>query len=632
MVKISLFQNALSVNPTQVGIDKVLKAIKGDTYKKLIEDIRALPNDSPEQNELKRSLQAVTFGGTFSYRAINNLKEASGLLVLDFDIDGYVIPDSLLPFTYAYFRSPRGRLKVVVRIPAVANDHEFKEYFYALQEAYPDVDASGKDIVRLCFMSHDPSLVINEQAEIWTTRKVMPLPPRRPRSDESALHRKTITSNFSKMTIAMGMIRSAPQGQRTAIAFDAGRLIGGYIAGGEIAESEVGFFEGFIQTNAPDDYKDHTRSFLNGIEKGKQDPLKDRDRTRKAIKATHKATEHFPVDIAFDLDDETEGQLWERWKTGRKRGYTTGWDCLDQLYSMLPGSTTYIYGAPTAGKSYFLMNLLVNTSRMHGWNHIVFSPESGFHEDIFDILIEIYTGKDTTNEFNNQATEAEMKEAMAFIREHFTIIDPEINGADEDLDVATLMNYVEYLSTKKQYHTVSIDPIVELKTIEDNEREDLFLKKALSLFRRTCKVLNLHGFIAVHIRSLGAPTGIDGEGNPYWRPASFYDLAGGQMWSRKGFMIIGLWRHKFYQGDEIELKKLNRVVRKNHTLVSVVKAKPKGAGIEGECWLKFEVRKNQFIDPNQYYTTPPPPRDFTESKAAQQQEIIYDDPTNMWVQ
>lgn len=625
-MKISLFKNASSVRPAQVDIEKIFGVIKSDTYKELTEAIRALPSNSEEQKELKKSLPAVTFGGTFTKRAINGLAESSGLLVLDFDGEGVMMPTDLEKFAYAQFRSPRGGLKVVIKIPLVKDDKQFKEYFYALQEKFPDIDLSGKDISRLCFLSHDPTLTVNESSLVWMARKERP--KAEPITEDHRLQRKTITSNFSKMTIAMGMIRSAPQGSRSEECLRAGRLIGGYIAGGEIMETEVEFFKAFIETNAPDDYKDHTRSFLRGVEAGKTMPLKDRDKERKAIKATFKATEHFPIDISFDLDDDVEASVWNTWRTGRKRGEATGWDCLDQHYSIILGSTTYVYGAPTAGKSYFVLNLLVNLSRIHNWNHIVFSPESGYHTDIFNILIEIYTGKDITSEHGNQISESEMRGAIKFVKEHFTVIDPEVSGADEDLSVLTMMNYVEYLCTKKQYHTVTIDPIIELKTIEDNEREDLFLKNALNLFRRTCKVLNLHGFIAVHVRNLGSPAGIDDEGNPYWRPASFYELAGGQMWSRKGFMIIGLWRHKFFHGEEMELKKINRTVRRNHTLVSIVKVKPKGAGNEGECWLKFDPTRNQFIDPTSvpYMAPMYPARDFTESKAQAQSEIEYTNP------
>ena len=163
-MKISYFDNITS-KPAHVEIEAVIAQIKGDRFKKQIEEIRAA--DEKTQERLKKELPGVTFGGTFKTRSMKGLLQASGLLCLDFDTPGYVCPDSLLPFMDASFRSPRGGLKIVVRIPVVTDDAEFKGIFRALEIDYPDTDPSGKDISRICFFSWDPELYLNEQAEVW---------------------------------------------------------------------------------------------------------------------------------------------------------------------------------------------------------------------------------------------------------------------------------------------------------------------------------------------------------------------------------------------------------------------------------------------------------------------------------
>ena len=60
-----------------------------------------------------------------------------------------------------------------------------------------------------------------------------------------------------------------------------------------------------------------------------------------------------------------------------KGGAYAGWEQLDRIYTAKKGFPLVIYGAPHSGKSVFMLNLLVNLSRQHGWKHLVFS--SGGH-------------------------------------------------------------------------------------------------------------------------------------------------------------------------------------------------------------------------------------------------------------
>lgn len=129
---------------------------------------------STEDSETYRKFKAenfpaVTFSGEFSYRSTTNLVQHSGLLVLDFDhVDigtlMYELPHR--PETFFCFRSPSGDgVKLVVKvepIPQNAKDHS-DAWVYA-SEALSDLgvaDDSGSDIVRLCFLAHDPHAYTN---------------------------------------------------------------------------------------------------------------------------------------------------------------------------------------------------------------------------------------------------------------------------------------------------------------------------------------------------------------------------------------------------------------------------------------------------------------------------------------
>ena len=112
-----------------------------------------------------------TFSGTFRYRNEKALIEHSGLLCLDFDhlknwdeIHSQLLSDDFFE-TQLLFRSPSGDgLKWIIKIDITTTSHA--DYFRAvanyLKQTYNvDVDQSGKDISRACFLPHDPNCYIN---------------------------------------------------------------------------------------------------------------------------------------------------------------------------------------------------------------------------------------------------------------------------------------------------------------------------------------------------------------------------------------------------------------------------------------------------------------------------------------
>ena len=62
---------------------------------------------------------------------------------------------------------------------------------------------------------------------------------------------------------------------------------------------------------------------------------------------------------------------------GIELGKDVGWAWKDFPYTVKLGSTTYIAGAPASGKSEWWFEILINLSCLHGWNHVIFSPETG---------------------------------------------------------------------------------------------------------------------------------------------------------------------------------------------------------------------------------------------------------------
>ncbi|HUN55888.1 MAG TPA: BT4734/BF3469 family protein [Smithella sp.] len=599
----SSFKNVTPVNYPEIkNVIEVIKkgSVKGNNFKETILKIRNPANSKSAVNDLKKLLPAIGFAGEFSKRENNSLMEASGLMMLDFD-GTTEIPETLKGFRFCSFISPSGTgVKVLIRIPLVKNDAQYKQYFAAIQNKFPSVDKSGKDISRLTYLSWDENIYFNEGAPLWT-EKIEPKPEPKPEEKPKALYNAAkVQSNYAKMTIPLKMIQQSAVGNRHDTILKAGKLLGGYIGGGEILLEDVeAIFKREIlgKMDAESDFDAQWKTFLDGIKYGKELPIKERDKERKAIKAEFKAEEVYG-EIYYTLKSQ-EADLDDLYNNGNPKGFSTGWKVFDDYYSIRPGFFTIMYGAPFTGKTIFHFCMLVNLSKLHGWVNLILSPETGSSRDVFARLIEIFVGKDITKAFNNQMSREEFESAKKFIDQHFIVIDPET--VDADLSTEEFLLYCQIIERKfnVKINTVTIDPLIELR-FEGDVRDDIFWGQQLRMIRVQAKVNQWHVFLLTHTIKQKY-MGHDQYGNAIFPFPTPSDIVSGQVFWRKGFQILGFYRHIFEAhgpDDTIELKSLGKQVFANSLFIRVQKTKPEGVGKIGEIEFRFYIRHHEFIDPS----------------------------------
>ena len=155
-------------------VSEVLELIRNNDQKDIILKIRN--SEKNVQDELKKSLAGIMFSGKFKGRGDDDIEQHSGIICLDFDKLGEqmtmyyskLINDK---YTYSLFISPTGNgIKVLVKIPKNIKDH--KLHFKALEKYYGSVNFDQKtiNISRICFISYDPNIYINEQSEVFTDK------------------------------------------------------------------------------------------------------------------------------------------------------------------------------------------------------------------------------------------------------------------------------------------------------------------------------------------------------------------------------------------------------------------------------------------------------------------------------
>ena len=147
--------------------------IIGSKAKKRTDDLRAISDKEQAKRFKSSSFDFCCFSGTFAKRNTDGLIKHSGLMCIDFDHipDPESLRQNLLFDEYfdtqLMFRSPSGDgIKWIVSVDLSEFSHG--DYFdavaaYILQNYGIQIDKSGRDVCRACFLPYDSHAYINPQ-------------------------------------------------------------------------------------------------------------------------------------------------------------------------------------------------------------------------------------------------------------------------------------------------------------------------------------------------------------------------------------------------------------------------------------------------------------------------------------
>ena len=155
----------------------IYKYLVSDYAKAHTEHIRTIADNRERSRYKAANLDYITPGGTFRSRKENELIQASGYMVIDFDhipnAKGLVkrLANDTNFETILAFRSPSGDgVKWIVALPDTnkpdGTPFTYGEFFTILSNYSKKIygieaDPSGKDICRACFLPHDPDAFLN---------------------------------------------------------------------------------------------------------------------------------------------------------------------------------------------------------------------------------------------------------------------------------------------------------------------------------------------------------------------------------------------------------------------------------------------------------------------------------------
>lgn len=204
------------------------------------------------------------------------------------------------------------------------------------------------------------------------------------------------------------------------------------------------------------------------------------------------------------------------------------WPDFSQHYKPAKKMLNVWTGIPGHGKSEFLDALMVNLALEQNWKFGVFSPENFPWELYIQKLSEKLLGK----RFFGQTQPDELKTVIAFMNDHFYLIDPD----EDNINVDALLSL--NLEAVKKYGVDGIvwDPWNELSpNLKGSERETDYIGRELGRIRRHAR---RHDYL-MNIVAHPAKMQKDLRTKKYFVP-TLYDINGSANWYNKadnGFTI-----------------------------------------------------------------------------------------------
>ena len=371
---VSGISSAYGTDLKDVSAETILKAIRAGRWQSRMDKIRSLPWDSKEQKRAKEQLPAIHWSGTFAKRGIEGLKTYSGIVCIDVDhldspaeVVARLIP---CPHIVCAYVSPRGE-GVKVLLDARGHDGETHHLAYRkacslVQELTGHEPDNTPDVSRLCFVSFDPTLVVNwdttplslpTEEEIEAMRNAE---KERPKRDiEFKVTGKTTPYGKKALEAECQRILDAPNGQRNNTIFKASATIGELVAGGEIAEEDASTALEDAATTIGDDYQRDVQTVANGLLAGASSPRKapEKDVRGKTVRGTGEKPEEDKPEEPVRLDRSAWGIV-----SGSELNKTSPKPHRWIIKDWVPEGLTKLVSPEKSGKTFLAMQMGISVA------------------------------------------------------------------------------------------------------------------------------------------------------------------------------------------------------------------------------------------------------------------------------
>ena len=276
--------------------------------------------------------------------------------------------------------------------------------------------------------------------------------------------------------------------------------------------------------------------------------------------------ELMPLVGVYDAKDYSK-QLHEIFHKGLGKGESTGFESVDELWSISPGRLSVITGQPNSGKSSFVDHVMMNLAKNADWKFAVASFENPPSVHLSK-LAEIHTAKPFYTGPNPRMTESDLNAAMDFISKHFVFLESR-DGSLPTID--SLLQRCKAAILRLGVRGLVIDPYNFLD-LGKSESEHQAINTMLTKVTSFAKAHDVHVFFVAH-------------------PAKIYPRDDGSMPVVKGVHVSGssAWFAKTDFGITV-----HRNHGKGPVEIHCWKARFKWEGQQGMCRLGFDVLTGRY--------------------------------------
>jgi hypothetical protein len=512
---ITVFKNLFDKKPFYTKENSVFNAIKeGGKHKDIIKQIRNA-KDKEERDELKKQLGVVLWSGKFSERRSNALVEYSHLICLDFDkINPKLTKDFLKtkPFVYACFESPGGDgVKAIIKVSSLKHDGHFK----ALAKEFPNIDQSGKDVSRACFISHDPDLYINPGSDIYT--KII----------ENVY---TIDQRYEKLKLWL-----SNKGEQ----FVSGNR-NTFLAKLSGACNRFGIPADYTLDALKRDFVDGTSDFsVREAEAVVRNIYTNYAHQFDIASFEDAIDEQKFVDDVFSVEIQTHDiimvedviiDLMNDYDNGTPKGATTHFPQFDDHFRFMKGEITTMTGLPNMGKSTALTQMLLARAAFDNEKFVFLSMEQYPPVFFYKELARSVLGKPIEKYYPDRMTREEYQLALEWIDQHFFFVYPE--KADPTPEW-TLGRFYEAI-VKYGVDGCVVDPY-NSQTHDyggSKGRDDRYIADMLNKSQRFALTNNVYYFTVAHPRNIGK------NEKGFYKEPTADEISGGGAWYQRNDNIL----------------------------------------------------------------------------------------------
>lgn len=326
---------------------------------------------------------------------------------------------------------------------------------------------------------------------------------------------------------------------------------------------------------------------------------------KEVLKDTLEYAEGYPVDGVITARDCLEDIEYE-YDHGIKMGIPCGYKKLDPHFRWVKGWLYIGNGFPREGKSTLWLNFAAISAWKYGWKWGGYMPENYPVRFIYEVLVEIITGKSISEEYGNRISKERLKKTVnEFINEHFYFYDSPKSMTPEDI-----LDKEQKLIHRYGIDGVIVDPWKNLRHNRGSMTLDEYIQNKLNDQVKFTISNNIVKIISHH------PPTPDEYKNTELQCPSPFKLIGGQVWFSTTYSMIAAHRRR---GGGLSNTLTEIHVQKNKY--------EKIAGIPTEkhspILLKFERNTNRFLEPNGDLNDPKTRWTFPIDEIKERQTEIY---------